>query len=97
MHNLIDWSIIITKYKLIIQEKLKDLRVKNSFSPEQLADSTEISKFALSTHNIDENREINSYNLRILAKFYNMTPDYLLGLTETRPLSPISIDRLHIK
>lgn len=26
-----------------------------------------------------------------MAKFYNLTPDYLLGLTETRPLSPISM------
>ena len=55
------------KYKLTIQEKLKDLRVENGLSLEQLADATGISKSALSAYEIDENREISSYNLIILA------------------------------
>lgn len=59
------------KYKLTIQEKLKDLRVENGLSLEQLADATGISKSALSAYEVDEDRDINSYNLRILAKFYN--------------------------
>ena len=84
------------KYKLTIQEKLKDLRVENGLSLEQLADATGISKSALSAYEVDENREINGYNLRILAKFYNVTSDYLLGLTETRRLSPMSTDSLRI-
>ena len=84
------------KYKLTIQEKLKDLRVENGLSLEQLADATGISKSALSAYEVDENREINGYNLRILAKFYNVTSDYLLGLTETRRLSPLSTDSLRI-
>ena len=46
------------KYKLTIQEKLKDLRVENGLSLEQFADATEISKSALSAYEIDENREI---------------------------------------
>lgn len=84
------------KYKLTIQEKLKDLRIENGLSLEQLADATGISKSALSAYEVDENREINGYNLRILAKYYNVTSDYLLGLTETRQLSPLSIDSLRI-
>lgn len=44
------------KYKLTIQEKLKDLRVENGLSLEQFADATEISKSALSAYEIDENR-----------------------------------------
>ena len=84
------------KYRLTIQEKLKDLRVENGLSLEQLADATGISKSALSAYEVDENREISSYNLRILAKFYNVTSDYLLGLTETRQPSPLSTDSLHI-
>lgn len=84
------------KYKLTIQEKLKDLRVENGLSLEQLADATGISKSALSAYEVDEDREINSYNLRILAKFYNVTSDYLLGLSETRQFSSMSTDSLHI-
>lgn len=84
------------KYKLTIQEKLKDLRVENGLSLEQLADATGISKSALSSYEVEENREISSYNLRILAKFYNVTTDYLLGLSETRQPSPLTTDSLRI-
>ena len=84
------------KYKLTIQEKLKDLRVENGLSLEQLADVTGISKSALSAYEVDESREISSYNLWILAKYYNVTSDYLLGLTETRQPSPLSTDSLRI-
>ena len=65
------------KYKLTIQEKLKDLRVENGLSLEQLADATGISKSALSSYEVDENREISSYNLRRLANFYTVSSDYL--------------------
>lgn len=84
------------KYKLTIQEKLKDLRVENGLSLEQLADATGISKSALSAYEVDDGREISSYNLRILAKFYNVTSDYLLGLTEARQPSPLSTESLRI-
>jgi transcriptional regulator with XRE-family HTH domain len=84
------------KYKLTIQEKLKDLRVENGLSLEQLADATGISKSALSSYEVEENREISSYSLQILAKFYNVTSDYLLGLSETRQPSPLTTNSLHI-
>jgi len=84
------------KCKLTLQEKLKDLRVEHGLSLEQLADATKISKSALSAYEVDEKREITSYNLYTLAKFYHVSSDYLLGLTETRQGSALSSDSLHI-
>lgn len=84
------------KYKLTIQEKLKDLRIEKGLSLEQLANATGISKSALASYESDNGREIGSYNLSLLAKFYGVSADYLLGLRETRRPSPLSTDSLRI-
>lgn len=84
------------KCKLTIQEKLKDLRIERGLNLEQLSEATQISKSALSAYEADDSREIGSYNLYTLAKFYNVTTDYLLGLTETRQPSPLSTESLRI-
>ncbi len=84
------------KYKLTIQEKLKDLRIEKGLSLEQLADATGISKSALASYESDSGREIGSHNLSVLAKYYGVSADYLLGLTETKRPSPLSTDSLRI-
>lgn len=84
------------KYKLTIQEKLKDLRIEKGLSLEQLADATGISKSALASYESDSGREIGSHNLSVLAKFYGVSTDYLLGLTETKRPSPLSTGSLRI-
>lgn len=84
------------KYKLTTQEKLKDLRIENGLSLEQLANATGISKSALASYESDSEREIGSYNLSTLAKFYGVSSDYLLGLAETRQASSLSTDSLRI-
>jgi Predicted transcriptional regulators len=84
------------KYKLTTQEKLKDLRLEKGLSLEQLADATGISKSALASYESDNEREIGSYNLSTLAKFYGVSSDYLLGLTETKQTFPLSTDSLRI-
>lgn len=58
-----------------MQEKLKDLHIERGLNLEQLAEATQISKSALSAYEAGDKREIGSYNLYILAKFYNMTAD----------------------
>ena len=45
------------KATLTIQEKLKDLRVANGLSLEELASKTGISKSALGSYEKDENKE----------------------------------------
>ena len=81
---------------LTIQERLKDLRVERGLTLEQLAEQTHLSKSALSSYEADEYKDISHYALIKLAKFYGVTADYLLGLTEIKkclrhfnPLAPI--------
>lgn len=69
---------------LTIQERLKDLRVERGLTLEQLAEQTQLSKSALGSYEADEYKDISHYALIKLAKFYGVTADYLLGLSETK-------------
>ncbi len=69
---------------LTIQERLKDLRVERGLTLEQLAEQTYLSKSALGSYEVDDFKDISHYALIKLEKFYGMTADYLLGLTETK-------------
>lgn len=51
---------------------------------EQLAEQTHLSKSALGSYEADDFMDISHYALIKLAKFYGVTADYLLGLTETK-------------
>ncbi len=81
---------------LTIQERLKDLRTKNNLTLEQLAEKTGLSKSALGNYEADNSKEISSYALIKLAKFYHVTADYLLGLTETKRDLDIAVSDLNL-
>ena len=51
---------------------------------EQLAEQTHLSKSALGSYEADEFKDISHYALTKLAKFYGVTADYLLGLSEMK-------------
>ena len=70
--------------ELSIQERLKDLRVERGLTLEQLAEQTHLSKSALGSYEGDNFKDISHYALIKLAKFYGVTADYLLGLSETK-------------
>ena len=70
--------------ELSIQERLKDLRVERGLTLEQLAEQTHLSKSALGSYEEDEFKDISHYALTKLAKFYGVTADYLLGLSEMK-------------
>lgn len=72
---------------LTIQECLKDLRVERGMTLEQLAEQTHLSKSALSSYEAEDFKDISHYALIKLAKFYDVTADYLLGLAETKKSS----------
>ena len=65
--------------ELSIQERLKDLRVERGLTLEQLAEQTHLSKSALGSYEGDKFKDISHYALIELAKFYEVTVDYLLG------------------
>ena len=70
--------------ELSIQERLKDLRVERGLTLEQLAEKTHLSKSALGSYEGDNLKDISHYALIELAKFYDVTVDYLLGRTSYR-------------
>ena len=69
--------------ELSIQERLKDLRVERGLTLEQLAEQTHLSKSALGSYEAEDFKDISHYALIKLAKFYGVTTDYLLGLSQT--------------
>lgn len=68
------------KCALSIQEKLKDLRVDKDLSLEELALKTGLSKSALGSYESNDYKDISHTAIITLAKFYDVSTDYLLGL-----------------
>ncbi len=69
---------------LSIQERLKDLRVERGLTLEEFAERTHLSKSALGSYEAEDFKDISHYALIKLAKFYGVTTDYLLGLSEMK-------------
>ena len=82
--------------KLTIQERLKDLRVERGLTLEQLSAETGISKSALGKYEADDFKDISPFSMVALAKFYGVTTDYLLGLTEQKNHPNTELDALHL-
>ena len=70
--------------ELSIQERLKDLRVERGLTLEQLAEQTHLSKSALGSYEAEEFKDISHYALIQLAKFYEVSVDYLLCRSQTK-------------
>ena len=82
--------------KLTIQERLKDLRVERGLTLEQLAEQTGLSKSALGKYEADDFKDISPFSIVSLAKFYGVSTDYLLGMTETKNHPDTELDALHL-
>lgn len=81
---------------LAIQEKLKDLRVEHGLTLEQLADQTGLSKSALGKYENDDYKDISPFAIVTLAKFYHVTTDYLLGVSEQKNHSDTELSALQL-
>jgi len=77
--------------KLTIQERIADLRHERGLTLEQLAEQTKLSRSALASYENDDFKDISHFALIRLAKFYGVSADYLLGLTETKRPSEADI------
>lgn len=82
--------------KLTIPERLKDLRVERSLTLEQLAEVTGISRAALGKYETDDFKDISPFSIATLAKFYGVSTDYLMGLTETKNHPNTDLHDLHL-
>ena len=82
--------------KLTIQERLKDLRVERGLTLEQLAEQTGLSKSALGKYETDDFKDISPFSIVTLAKFYSVSTDYLLGMTEIKNHPDTELDALYL-
>ena len=83
--------------KLSIQERLKDLRVVNKdLTLEKLAEQTGLSKSALGKYENDDYKDISPFAIATLAKFYGVSTDYLMGLTENKNHPNTELQALHL-
>ena len=82
--------------KLTIQERLKDLRVECGLTLEQLSAETGVSKSALGKYEADDFKDISPFSMVELAKFYGVSTDYLLGLTEQKNQPNTELNALHL-
>ena len=84
--------------KLTVQERLKDLRVVDfKLTLEELAERTGLSRSALGKYESDETaKDISPFAIQTLAKFYGVSTDYLLGLTENKNHPNTELNALHL-
>ncbi len=77
-------------YDVTLQERLTDLRKERKLTLEQLAEQTGLSRAALGSYEASDTKDISHYAIVKLAKFYGVTTDYLLGLSELK--NPPNVD-----
>ena len=82
--------------KLTIPERLKDLRIERGLTLEQLSEATGISRAALGKYVADDFKDISPFSIAALAKFYGVSADYLMGLTETKNHPNTELEALHL-
>ena len=82
--------------KLTIGERLKDLRVERKLTLEQLSAEVGISKSALGKYESDNGKDINPYSILLLADYYGVSCDYLMGRTETKNHPNTALHELHL-
>ena len=82
--------------KLTIGERLKDLRVEQKLTLEQLAAEVGISKSALGKYESDNGKDISPYSILLLADYYGVSCDYLMGRTGTKNHPNTALHELHL-
>ena len=82
--------------KLTIGERLKDLRVAKKLTLEQLSAGVGISKSALGKYESDNGKDISPYSISMLADYYGVSSDYLMGRTETKNHPNTALHELHL-
>ena len=84
--------------KLSLAERLKDERKNRKLTMEQVEKETGVSRAAISKYeNTDEApKDVSPYNLEKLARFYDVSLDYLMGMTEQRKSDHTPIEDLHL-
>ena len=82
--------------KLTSAERLEDLRKERGLTLDELAKATNLSSSTLNRYELNEDVELSPHSLRVLADFYGVSADYLLGLTEMKNHPDADLHDLHL-
>ena len=80
--------------RLTMQEKLNDLRKERNLKYAELKKATGISVSTLQRMENDAEVGISYQDIVTIARFYDVSADYLLGFTDNRKYRNIAIDEL---
>ena len=83
--------------KLTFQERLKDLRTERGLTLSELETATGISRSSLGKYESDECKEVSHASIVTQAKYYDVTSDYLLGLSENKNPANADLSDLHLQ
>ena len=67
----------------ILAKRLKELRIENNYSQYEIADIIGIAQVTYSHYELGR-RSVSIQNLVKIAQIYNVSVDYLLGLSDVR-------------
>lgn len=81
---------------VLISERIQDLRKERGLTLEQLAEQTGLSRAALGNYENNDLKDISLYAVTTLAKFYGVTTDYLLALTQQKNHPDAEVVDLHL-
>jgi len=82
------------KVKLTLQEKLRDLRDERKLILQDVSDVTSIPLATLGRIESNDDIRAGYQDIALLAKFYDVSTDYLFGVTDNRQHRNIEIDAL---
>ena len=83
--------------RLTFQERLKDLRTERGMTLSDLEKATGISRSSLGKYESDDCKEVSHASIVTLAKYYGVTSDYLLGLSENKNPANADLSDLHLQ
>jgi len=84
------------KIKLTLQEKLRDLRDEKKLTLSDLSGETNIPLSTLQRMEGQDDIRVGYQDVAALAKFYEVSTDYLFGLTDNRQHRHIAVDALKL-
>jgi len=87
---------MIMKTHLTLGEKLRDLRDERKLRLAGVSDATGISVSTLQRMEADEDIRVGYQDIETLARFYDVSADYLFGLTDLDQYRNVEIDKLRL-
>jgi transcriptional regulator with XRE-family HTH domain len=82
--------------KLTLQEKLRDLRDEKKMTLSDLEKVTGIPTSTLQRFESDDTIRVGYQDIEVLTRFYDVSADYLFGLTDNRRHRNVEIDKLSL-